>query len=497
LLRLPAARSKKNALSLALLETIEGLRPAFADARVYARVRQLMFASLATRDRHTISAVIEAAGRSQLDWSGDYRVFSRDSWTVAGLFGCLLPQVVSLQPSTGTVCAALDDTNIKKTGTHIPGVAYRRDPMSPPFHTNFVRAQRFVQTSLLVPFQAGPSGARAIPVGFDHAPSARKIAHNLSDVEKREHRKLQEQHSLSHYAIASIEGLRNALDAAGSIDRKLLITVDGSYTNQNVIRALPDRTQLIGRIRKDAVLHQPPVNSSATGRPASYGAELTPEGVRQDLSIPWKSVKVFAAGRIHDCEVKEITPLLWRKTGPALRQRLIVVRPLSYRKTKNSRLLYRQPAYLITNDLDTPLAELLQAYFWRWDIEVNHRDEKQLIGVGQAQVRCPRAAERAPAFAVACYSALLIAAARAFGVAGTAPVVEQPKWRRRTSKKIARLSTHQLLRRLALEHEQSPISTLNFSNFAPNVARSLKSPKLSVSFSDAIKIAFSGLSAVG
>jgi len=29
---------------------------------------------------------------------------------------------------------------------------------------------------------------------------------------------------------------------------------------------------------------------------------------------------------------------------------------------------------------------LIQYYFDRWQIEVNHRDEKSLLGVGQAQV---------------------------------------------------------------------------------------------------------------
>ena len=45
-------------------------------------------------------------------------------------------------------------------------------------------------------------------------------------------------------------------------------------------------------------------------------------------------------------------------------------------------LLYRQPAYLICTHPDQPVQELLQSYLWRWDIEVNHRDEKQIIGRG-------------------------------------------------------------------------------------------------------------------
>ena len=37
--------------------------------------------------------------------------------------------------------------------------------------------------------------------------------------------------------------------------------------------------------------------------------------------------------------------------------------------------------------LNLPVEKLLQYYLWRWGIEVNFRDEKTLIGTGQAQVR--------------------------------------------------------------------------------------------------------------
>jgi hypothetical protein len=50
----------------------------------------------------------------------------------------------------------------------------------------------------------------------------------------------------------------------------------------------------------------------------------------------------------------------------------------------------------------------LQAYFDRWQIEVNHREEKDSLGVGQAQVR-------SKAFAVAAHSALHPAALLTFG----------------------------------------------------------------------------------
>lgn len=486
--RSPFSR-KKNALDHALLAVVEQVRPAFGDLRVFERFRRLVFGMLTAEDRRTITALLEATGKSQCDWSADYRVFSRDAWEPTEVFAGLLSSILPLQPSAKRVVASLDDTNVRKTGTRIPGVAYRRDPMSPPFRVNLIRAQRFVQTSLVVPFATGASAARAIPVGFDHAPSAGKVRKNASDEEKRLHRAEEKAHSLTTYGNAAIKRLRAGLDTSGASGSTLLLAVDGSYTNQKVLKALPHRTDLVGRIRKDAVLNHPPSISETKGRPRSYGIELKPEAIRQDESIPWETIRVFGAGRVHDCDIKVISPVLWRRTGAQQRLRLIVIRALSYRRSKNSRLLYRQPAYLITTDLSAPVEELIQAYFWRWDIEVNHRDEKQLIGLGDAQVRSLRSAERVPAFAVACYSMLLISAAKAFGIAATDAIVERPKWAAGSSSKQIRLSTRELLRRLKEERRGRPLDLPNFDHFASDLARSMKLPKGSITIERALELA--------
>jgi hypothetical protein len=65
--------------------------------------------------------------------------------------------------------------------------------------------------------------------------------------------------------------------------------------------------------------------------------------------------------------------------------RLIVVAPTPYRKSKSKKLYYRDPAYLFTSDLRSSPKQLLQIYFDRWQIEVNHREEKDTLGVGQAR----------------------------------------------------------------------------------------------------------------
>ena len=77
---------------------------------------------------------------------------------------------------------------------------------------------------------------------------------------------------------------------------------------------------------------------------------------------------------------------------------------------KGSKLLYRQPAYILCTDPDLTLAEALQYYLWRWGIEVNFREEKSVIGTGDAQVRGEESNEHQPAMTVATYSHLWVAA---------------------------------------------------------------------------------------
>jgi len=121
--------------------------------------------------RHTITGMLSAAGREQQDWSADYRVFSRGRFKPSDMFGLVEGRLLERLPEGQAVVTALDDTKCRKTGTKIPGVSYQRDPMSPPFHTNFIRAQRFAQLSLMMPLDVNaPAAARGFPIRFRHVP---------------------------------------------------------------------------------------------------------------------------------------------------------------------------------------------------------------------------------------------------------------------------------------------------------------------------------------
>ena len=126
---------------------------------------------------------------------------------------------------------------------------------------------------------------------------------------------------------------------------------------------------------------------------------------------------------------KEVRDVFWRTGCRKRALRLLVVAPIPYRVPGRRRKGYRDPAYLLTTDLHGTARELLQAYADRWQIEVNHREEKDTLGVGQAQLRSLRSVPRQPAFVVAAYSALLLAGLIAYGPARDTHYLPLPKWR--------------------------------------------------------------------
>jgi hypothetical protein len=439
--------------------------------------------------------MIAASGCDQRDWSADYRVFSKARFDECVLFDVIDARLRAQLPADAPLVLPLDDTKLRKSSVKIPGVSYQRDPMSPPFRYNLIPAQRFLQMSLSVPLGEDSLGpARSFPIRFQHVPPVRRPRHDASAATRAEYRARQRTQNLSTAAVQTLGAYREHLVQSGDATRLIVAAVDGGYTNRTVLRGLPARTTLIGRIRADAKLFYPPTSQPARGRRRTYGAVApSPEHLRQDDAIPWQSVRVWASGTIHDCQIKVVGPILWKTAGADMPLRLIVIRPLSYRLRTKSKLLYRKPAYLICTNLDLDIEFIIQAYFRRWDIEVNHRDEKQLIGVGEAQVRNGNSVEHVPAFAVAVYSMLLLASALTYGFRETSPPVKLPAWYSRNAKTQKRITSGQILKafRSPTERESAPGLQPNFTDFETHVARHLKCSKHQLTHQMAVEYASS------
>ena len=441
-----------------------GWQAAFPQTRSRKRAIQHAIALPCVFGRRTISRTLSALGRSDHDWSADYKMFSRCRWNPERLFDPVLDEYLERYPNRPVV-AAIDDTKLKKTGRKIKSASWHRDPLSPPFHMNLVYGLRFLQASMLFPhYQEGDYPPRGIPVRFQEAPPLKKPGRRATEEERKQYNRLKKEKNLSTQALEVIRELRVSLDGRGGTGRKLLIVGDGSFCNKTMFKAELDRTHLVARCRKDARL----CFGAPEGGRRKYGEQtFTPDEVRKQEDLPWKRMWVYLEGKRRRIRYKEVKDVLWKRGAQTRRLRLIVIAPVPYKLSKNSRPNYREPAYFLSTDLGTAAKMLVQACFDRWQIEVNHRDEKDILGVGQAQVRSEQSVRRHPALAVASYSMLLLAALKKFGPGRTEDYLEQPKWRKKGSKRASLLDMVTLLRR---DTTEASVSHFLPHNFAKNLA---------------------------
>ncbi len=416
-------------------------KPGFKEERTWRRAGTLALSTLACLGRHTVAGMLVSSGQQFSDWTAAYRLFALDRMELSKLQDPIIQTAHQLLPKDMPFFAAMDDTLVGKRGRKVAGTSWRRDPLGPPFRTNFIWAQRFLQLACIIPESGLSSRARSIPLELHHAPTPRRPGKRATQVEQAQYRIQQAASRISLVGSQRLHALRARLDAQDAASQRPLVTaVDGSYTNNTVFRDIPERTVIIGRIRKDAKLFDAPEVSAAgrKGRRRVYGKPLpTPEQVRQDENIPWQQVQAYAAGKLHSFDVKVLNPVRWKGAGNR-NLKLVVVRPLGYRPSKGSRMLYRQPAYLVCTDERLDLTTLLQAYLWRWEVEVSFRDQKTLLGLGEAQVRNENSVANVPEFLSAVYAYLHLAAIRA-GIRSDA--LPSPKWYGQRANKRATTNT--------------------------------------------------------
>ena len=418
------------------LKITAGWSGVFATSRTCARAVRQALGGLLCLGRRTLTGIIYTNGGEQLPIAADYHLHSRAKWDAQQLFGPIWEHALPLCQGN-LIGVAMDDTKLHKTGRCIKQAFYQRDPMGPAFHTNLILGLRFLQGSLLVPDPSATSAespsermaTRALPIHFEEVSRVKRPNKKATPEQVAAWKAAAKKQNLSTASVQAMRSIRAALDKAGGTDKTLIVAVDGSFANKTCFGTVIDRTELLARTRKDAVLCFP-AEPTLKGSKSFYGkAKFTPESVRQDEARPYGTTELFYGGKMREVRYKEVSGVYWQGGAKRRKLRLIVVAPTPYQKRKSAKMYYRQPAYLLTTDLTTPVALLLQIYFDRWQIEVNHREEKDTLGVGQAQVWNENSVPKQPVLAVAAYSALMLAGLLAFGTKRTTAYEQLPAWR--------------------------------------------------------------------
>ncbi len=433
-----------------LLNLISSWDNSFPRKRSAYRAKAMCISLLMTVGRKLFTRALCASGRSQADWSADYRLFSRCRWSPCVLFRPLLRTACDLVDESH-ITVAFDDTLIKKSGKKIRGSAWLRDPASPPFCCNFVRGIRYLQASLLLPLyqRKDPSPCRAIPVQFTQLPKFKKPRKNASEREWQDYNLLTRKHNTSTEFVKQLRFLRHELDLANLQEKPLVAVVDASFINQTCLQSDIRNTFILGRTRKNCRLH---FRASQPGRRFYSLESFTAEDLRRNELFPYKSTRAHYAGDFRQIRYKEFPEVFWKWSTRKKPLRLIILAPTPYRRTHKSKLEYRDPAYLLTTNFELSAETLIQKYLDRWQIEVNFEEEKQQMTLGKQQVWSQRSIPRAPAFIVACYAALLLAGVLHFSDRRLEGVFEKlPKWRNKEPSRPTFADLSAVLKRELLE----------------------------------------------
>jgi hypothetical protein len=439
---LEQAAANTVALAKEYFRLLSQTRPLYRRRETFERVAKVVTGLLGCFGRATLTNSIMFRGEFDRDWSQDYRVFSEPAWDAPDLFIPAIRAVLEELPPGAPVEVALDDTCLPKTGKKIPQGRWCHDAMAPKFSPLPIRwGIRMIHAAVVLPRYIGHR-PYAISIAFEAVPAAPKLkpGEALTEEEQKAYEAYQADASLPERAVKLIGRLRRVLDDLGHSDRTLVMVVDGSYMNGKVVEGLPERTIIIGRFRRNASLFRPLKKKEGK---RIYGDELpTPEQIRMNRKIHFRSGSFHFGGALRDARYKEIKRVLWKGTH-GTPMRLLIVMPMPKLKGLRKHRGYTQPAYLLTNDLSTPANDLIQSYFNRWMIECLHKDLKSGVGVGDVQAHGEESNERVHTATVAAYSMLLVAGLRVYGGERTGGFPELNAWRR--SKPPTRLSMHDLM----------------------------------------------------
>ena len=336
--------------------------------------------------RRTVCGMLLGAGLSRC-WPHDraHYFFARAAWQLDELGLAVARLVVLLLvPPGGPVLVAVDDSVFRRCGRRVYGAAWQHDGSSPAknklsFGTCFVTAGIVVA----LPFCARPV---CLPVlARLHVPGRGR--------QGRQARRQAAAASTVTTAAALV-----ALLAAAFPGRAVHVVADAHYHGP-ALRRLPPGVTWTTRLPKNAVLHAlAPPRVRKPGRPPRKGPRLG-TWAQMAASASWTPAVVRIYGRDQAEDLAEVT-CLWYGCLDVRTVRVILARDTA------------TTLALVTTDLATPAAALVERYAARWGIEQAFTDARNVLGAGEARTRVRRAVERTVPFALLVHTLVIIWYAR-------------------------------------------------------------------------------------
>jgi hypothetical protein len=172
--------------------------------------------------------------------------------------------------------------------------------------------------------------------------------------------------------------------------RRIDVVGDAAYATE-AWRGLPAQVTVTSRLRVNAAIYQPaPERTGKRGRPRKWGRRLPKLAeIATDTATEWVEHTVCRYGSTETLML-HVIDCLWEPLGPDTSVRVILVqdttKPAGYQLA------------LITTDLTSTPARIVERYCDRWAIEVCFEEAKHQAGVGDAENRTEKAVQRTVPF---------------------------------------------------------------------------------------------------
>lgn len=336
-----------------------------------------------------------------------HRFYSRGSWLPDQWGKLLLSVALRLVAAAEPIRLVLDDTLAPKKGAQVFGLGSHLDAVrSSRKHRVFTFGHCWVMLAVLIPV---PFSERrwALPLLFRLYRSKRTCAAQSASEEYRKKTELGRQM------------LDLVIGWAGP--RRIELATDSAYCNDTIAKDLPDSVVLLGAMRPDAVLTDPPsarAGKPRRGRPRKRGKSLPkPQALAHDPATPWQVLKLRLYGQVRKLRFKQCVAQWYRPCGSRL-LRIIIV------QVEHGSIGLR---VFFSTDPHMSVTAILQGYANRWSIEVCFRDLKQYLGFADSSARTQNAVERTAPFVGYCYSLLVLWFAQ-FAYPSKATVIPVRPW---------------------------------------------------------------------
>jgi hypothetical protein len=234
--------------------------------------------------------------------------------------------------------------------------------------------------------------AKTITVSIELAPHVKKPGKRATKDDWEAYEKEKKEQNLTQLGAALIKKIRDLCDEFGYQDKDLIIVADGSYCNRRIFPVSNNRIQLILRCRKDARLCE----RSKEKKKFYDSKTFTPHDIYKNEKTATQQGMFYYGRRECKGRFKEHSGVYWQRGARKQELKCIVLFGIRYRKNKNGYTNYREPLYLLTTALKVDVKKIIQWYLYRWEIEVTHRELKNDLGIGQAQVTNEVSVEKCP-----------------------------------------------------------------------------------------------------